>query len=69
MEKQYKSQQSAKPDSSKDDGKDDKGKKEDNVVDADFEEVKDENKEKSVNIHLSSEVYKWQKEIIMTSSV
>ena len=43
----YKSQQSAKPDSSKDDGKDDKGKKEDNVVDADFEEVKDENKEKS----------------------
>ena len=26
---------------------DDKGKKDDNVVDADFEEVKDENKEKS----------------------
>ena len=44
----YKSQQSAKPDSNKDDGKDDdKGKKDDNVVDADFEEVKDENKEKS----------------------
>ena len=43
----YKSQQSSKPDSGKDDGKDDKGKKEDNVVDADFEEVKDENKEKS----------------------
>ena len=44
----YKSQQNAKPDSSKDDGKDDdKGKKDDNVVDADFEEVKDENKEKS----------------------
>ena len=43
----YKSQQNTKPDSSKDDGKDDKGKKEDNVVDADFEEVKDENKEKS----------------------
>ncbi len=43
----YKSQQNAKPDSNKDDGKDDKGKKEDNVVDADFEEVKDENKEKS----------------------
>ena len=44
----YKSQQSTKPDSNKDDdGKDDKGKKEDNVVDADFEEVKDENKEKS----------------------
>ena len=41
----YKSQQSTKPDSNKDDGKDDKGKKEDNVVDADFEEVKDENKE------------------------
>ena len=43
----YKSQQNTKPDSNKDDGKDDKGKKEDNVVDADFEEVKDENKEKS----------------------
>ncbi|MDC3179847.1 molecular chaperone DnaK [Candidatus Pelagibacter sp.] len=43
----YKSQQNTKPDSNKDDGDDDKGKKEDNVVDADFEEVKDENKEKS----------------------
>ena len=43
----YKSQQSAKPDSNKDDGKDEKGKKDDNVVDADFEEVKDDNKEKS----------------------
>ena len=31
----------------KDDGKDEKEKKDDNVVDADFEEVKDENKEKS----------------------
>ena len=43
----YKSQQSKKPDSDKDDGKNEKGKKDDNVVDADFEEVKDENKEKS----------------------
>ncbi len=43
----YKSQQSTKPDSGKDDGKDEKDKKDDNVVDADFEEVKDENKEKS----------------------
>ncbi len=43
----YKAQQSSKPDSSKDDGKDEKEKKDDNVVDADFEEVKDENKEKS----------------------
>ena len=42
----YKSQQSAKPnDGSKD--KKEEGKKDDNVVDADFEEVKDENKEKS----------------------
>ena len=42
----YKSQQSAKPgDSPKDTKKE--GKKDDNVVDADFEEVKDENKEKS----------------------
>jgi molecular chaperone DnaK len=43
----YKSQQSTKPDSNKDDGKDEKGKKDDDVVDADFEEVKDDNKEKS----------------------
>ena len=43
----YKSQQDTKPDSKKDDGNDEKGKKDDNVVDADFEEVKDENKEKS----------------------
>ena len=45
----YKSQQNTKPDSNKDDGKDAKGKKDDNVVDADFEEVKDENKEKALN--------------------
>ena len=43
----YKSQQNTKPSSDKGDGKDEKGKKDDNVVDADFEEVKDENKEKS----------------------
>jgi molecular chaperone DnaK len=43
----YKSQQNTKPQSDKDDGKDEKEKKDDNVVDADFEEVKDENKEKS----------------------
>ncbi|MDC3090242.1 molecular chaperone DnaK [Candidatus Pelagibacter sp.] len=43
----YKSQQSKKPESDKDAGKDEKEKKDDNVVDADFEEVKDENKEKS----------------------
>jgi molecular chaperone DnaK len=43
----YKSQQNTKPDSGKDDGKDNKEKKDDNVVDADFEEVKDDNKEKS----------------------
>ena len=43
----YKSQQNTTPDSGKDDGKDEKEKKDDNVVDADFEEVKeDENKEK-----------------------
>ena len=48
----YKSQQNTKPDSSKDDGNDNKGKKDDNVVDADFEEVKDENKEKALNRHL-----------------
>ena len=45
----YKSQQSAKPETGKDDGDNDSGKdkKDENVVDADFEEVKDENKEKS----------------------
>jgi molecular chaperone DnaK len=43
----YKSQQNAKPNASKDNDKKDKGKKDDNVVDADFEEVKDDNKEKS----------------------
>ena len=43
----YKSQQSTKPEASKDDSKNNEGKKDDNVVDADFEEVKDENKEKS----------------------
>ncbi len=44
----YKSQQSAKPsDSPKDAKVKEEGKKDDNVVDADFEEVKDENKEKS----------------------
>ena len=40
----YKSQEK-KPDSSKDGDKNDKGKKDDNVVDADFEEVKEEKKE------------------------
>ena len=41
----YKSQQNAKPDSEKDDGKNNKDKKDDNVVDADFEEVKEEKKD------------------------
>jgi len=43
----YKSQQSAKPGNAPKDAKKEEGKKDDNVVDADFEEVKDENKEKS----------------------
>ncbi len=44
----YKSQQNTKPDTSdKNNDKKDEGKKDDNVVDADFEEVKEENKEKS----------------------
>ena len=44
----YKSQQNTKPnDSPKTNDKKDEGKKDDNVVDADFEEVKEENKEKS----------------------
>jgi len=40
----YKSQQSTKPDEA---SKNKEGKKDDNVVDADFEEVKEDNKEKS----------------------
>jgi molecular chaperone DnaK len=43
----YKAQQSAKPESEKDQGKENKDKKDDNVVDADFEEVKDENKDEN----------------------
>ena len=43
----YKSQQSAKPGDAPKDAKKEEGKKDDNVVDADFEEVKDESKEKS----------------------
>ena len=42
----YKSQQDAKPEDKSDTKKEDK--KDDNVVDADFEEVKDENKEKAL---------------------
>ena len=41
----YKSQQTTKPESDKDSGKDNKDKKDDNVVDADFEEVKEESKD------------------------
>ena len=44
----YKSQQNAKPgDAPKDAKEKEEGKKDDNVVDADFEEVKEEDKEKS----------------------
>ena len=54
--------------SGKDDGKDKKEKKDDNVVDADFEEVKDEikrnQKKRLTDIYLSG-LNKWLKEIIM----
>jgi molecular chaperone DnaK len=43
----YKAQQTAKPESGKDEGKENKDKKDDNVVDADFEEVKDEKKDEN----------------------
>jgi molecular chaperone DnaK len=43
----YKAQQSAKPKSGNDEGKENKDKKDDNVVDADFEEVKDEKKDEN----------------------
>ena len=41
----YKAQQNTKPEPGKDDGKDNKDKKDDNVVDADFEEVKEDKKD------------------------
>ena len=41
----YKSQQNTKSDSDNDDGKNNKNTKDDNVVDADFEEVKEESKD------------------------
>jgi molecular chaperone DnaK len=43
----YKTQQTAKTESGKDEGKENKDKKDDNVVDADFEEVKDEKKDEN----------------------
>ena len=43
----YKSQQNAKPDTDKEDDKDNKDKKDNDVVDADFEEVKEENKDEN----------------------
>jgi molecular chaperone DnaK len=43
----YKAQQSAKPESGKDEGNENKDKKDDNVVDADFEEVKDDKKDEN----------------------
>jgi molecular chaperone DnaK len=43
----YKAQQNSKPEAGKDQGKENKDKKDDNVVDADFEEVKDENKDEN----------------------
>ena len=55
----YKSQQGAKPDDAPKDDSKGENKKDDNVVDADFEEVKDENKEKSAqtNNYLSITCY------------
>ena len=43
----YKSQQNAKPETDKEDDKDNKDKKDNDVVDADFEEVKEENKDEN----------------------
>ena len=41
----YKAQQSAEPEAGKDESKENKDKKDDNVVDADFEEGKEEKKD------------------------
>ena len=57
----YKSQEK-KPDSSNDGDKNDEGKKNDNVVDADFEEVKDENKEEVKDEEVKEEVKEEDKE-------
>jgi len=43
----YKAQQNSKPEAGNDQGKENKDKKDDNVVDADFEEVKEENKDEN----------------------
>jgi len=43
----YKAQQNSKPEDGNDQGKENKDKKDDNVVDADFEEVKEENKDEN----------------------
>ena len=50
MEKQSTNHNKVQNQSGKDDGGDDTGKKDENVVDADFEEVKDENKEKALKL-------------------
>ena len=52
----YKSQQNTKPDSKENAGKDEKEKKDDNVVDADFEEslkTKNKKKKRLTDIYLS----------------
>ena len=59
----YKSQQNAKPEDAPKDVKKEE-KKDDNVVDADFEEVKDDNKEKAPKKQLFVYNMLWQKEII-----
>ena len=53
----YKSQEK-KPDSSKDGDKNDEGKKDDNVVDADFEEVKEENKRRRIKKKIKKKALK-----------
>ena len=62
----YKSQQSAKPGDAPKDNKQE-GKKDDNVVDADFEEVKDENKEKGVSFHNYLSIINYGKKRLLRS--
>jgi hypothetical protein len=54
LEKQFiNHNKAAKPESGKDDGGDDAGKKDENVVDADFEEVKTRIKKKAHKLTLN----------------
>ena len=61
----YKSQQKNQPKSGDENNKKTPEKEKDNVVDADFEDVKEDKKKKAPKIKIGDAL--WQKEIITTS--